>query len=303
MKPTLLILAAGIGSRFGGFKQLEPVGPHGELLLDYSLYDACRAGFGRIVFVISKKIESDFKGYMTARYGVQDDFVYVVQEIDTGLPPGFLAPQERTKPWGTGHAVLAAKHAVATPFAVINADDYYGAGSFRALGAALAAMRNDAQEQVMVGFSLENTLSEHGAVARGVCSVRDGFMSSIVEREKIRREAEGVVSESPQGEKLALDPKATVSMNCWGFAPETMFPKFERDFADFLRQRGSEPKAEFYLPTVVNNGIADGSIAVRMLYSGDRWFGMTYAEDRAVVREFIAKRITEGIYPETLSLS
>jgi hypothetical protein len=302
MKPTLLLLAAGIGSRFGGFKQLEPVGPNGELLLDYSLYDARRAGFGRIVFVISKEIESEFKGYMSARYGVQDDFVYVLQELDTGLPPGFSVPQGRTKPWGTGHAVLAAKHVVATPFAVVNADDYYGAGSFRAIGAALATMQNDAREQVMVGFGLENTLSEHGAVARGVCSVKDGFLSSIVEREKIRREAEGVVFESPRGEKFALDPQATVSMNCWGFAPEIMFPKFERDFAAFLRHRGDEPKAEFYLPTVVNDGIVDGSLAVRMLYSGDRWFGMTYAGDRTVVREFIAKKIAEGTYPETLSL-
>ena len=303
MQPTLLILAAGIGSRFGGFKQLEPVGPHGEILLDYSLSDARRAGFGRIIFVISKKIETDFRGYMTARYGAGADFVYVMQELDTGLPPGFAVPQGRTKPWGTGHAVLAAKQAVHTPFAVINADDYYGPESFRALATALTAMRNDAREQVMVGFGLENTLSEYGAVARGVCSVKDGFLSSIVEREKIRREGEAVFFESSPGERLALDPRATVSMNCWGFAPETMFPKFDRDFAEFLRYRGSEPKAEFYLPTVVNNGIADGSLAVRMLYSRDRWFGMTYAPDRAVVREFIGRGIREGHYPETLSLS
>jgi hypothetical protein len=292
MQPTLLILAAGIGSRFGGFKQLEPVGPSGELLLDYSIGDARRAGFGRIVFVISKAIEDDFKAYLTGRYGSDADFAWVVQELESSLPAGFAVPPGRSKPWGTGHAVLVARQAVETPFAVINADDYYGAASFRALGAALSAMANDDREQVMVGFRLENTLSEHGAVARGVCSVNDGFLASIVEREKIRREGEAVVFESPRGERLALNAEATVSMNCWGFAPQTMFPKFERDFAEFLRLRGGEPKAEFYLPSVVNNGVADGSLSVRMLYSGDRWFGMTYAGDREVVKRFIAESVT-----------
>jgi dTDP-glucose pyrophosphorylase len=276
MQPTLLILAAGIGSRFGGFKQLEPVGPSGELLLDFSLSDARKAGFGRIVFVISKAIEADFKAYMGSRYG-KADFVYVLQEPGSELPEGFPVPSGRTKPWGTGHAVLAARHAIETPFAVINADDYY-----------------DSREQVMVGFRLENTLSEHGAVARGVCSVKDGFLSSIVEREKIRQEGGRVVFESADGEKHALDAQSIVSMNCWGFAPDTMFPRFGRDFAEFLRNRGSDPRAEFYLPTVVNNGIADGSLSVRMLYSGDRWFGMTYPGDREVVKKFIAEGLLQG---------
>jgi hypothetical protein len=293
MQPTLLILAAGIGSRFGGFKQLEPVGPSGELLLDFSLSDARKAGFGRIVFVISKAIEADFKEYMDSRYG-NADFVYVLQEPGSELPAGFSVPTGRTKPWGTGHAVLSARHAIETPFAVINADDYYGPASFRALAEALSAMKNDSREQVMVGFKLENTLSEHGAVARGVCSVRDGFLSSIVEREKIRWEGEGGIYESAGGEKLSLDAQSIVSMNCWGFAPEAMFPRFEHDFAEFLSGRGNDLKAEFYLPTVVNNGIADGSLSVRMLYSGDRWFGMTYSGDREVVKKFLAGGVPKG---------
>ena len=300
MKPTLLILAAGIGSRFGGFKQLEPVGPDGELLLDYSLFDSWKAGFGTIVFVVSRKVEPDFRAYMDRRYGGHADLRYVLQELDTALPPGFVPPPERAKPWGTGHAVLAAQGVIETPFAVINADDYYGAGSFAVLAAALAAMPADSPEQVMVGFELEKTLSEHGAVSRGICSVRDGFLASIVEREKIRQDSGTVFFEDPAGERLALNPISTVSMNCWGFAPNAMFPRFERDFGVFLKHRGAEAKAEFYLPSVVNSGIADNSIRVRMLYSGDQWFGMTYPDDRAVVREFIRKKIREGAYPESL---
>lgn len=299
MKPTLLILAAGIGSRFGGFKQLEPVGPHGELLLDYSIHDARTTGFGRIVFVISKTIEQDFRIYMQTRYGENAGFAYVLQAIDA-IPGGAEAvPEGRAKPWGTGHAVLVAKEAVTTPFAVINADDYYGAGSFTVLAQALAAMRPDASELVMVGFALEKTLSEHGAVARGVCTVRDSFLVSVMEREKIRRTERGIECETPDG-AVALAADTTVSMNCWGFAPATMFPMFEREFNDFMRVRGRDPKAEFYLPTVVNNGLKSGAIKVRMLYSGEQWFGMTYSGDREVVRQYIAEKIKEGAYPERL---
>ena len=299
MKPTLCILAAGIGSRFGGFKQIEPVGPHGELLIDYSIYDARRGGFGRIVFVITKKIEPEFKEYMHIHYGREADFAYAYQALD-GIPKGFIVPAGRIKPWGTGHAVLAAKAAIEVPFAVINADDYYGPGSFSVLYRALSVMKPDAAEFAMVGFELEKTLSEHGAVARGVCSVENGYLASVVEREKIRRSEGGIMYETASGEKNALDPRTTVSMNCWGFAPQTLFPMAEQNFVEFLKKRGSELKSEFYLPTVVNNGLAGKSISVKMFYSGEQWFGMTYADDCCMVRDYLQKKIKEGVYPERL---
>ena len=299
MKPILCILAAGIGSRFGGFKQIEPVGPHGELLIDYSIYDARKGGFGRIVFVITKKIEPEFKEYMQVHYGKEADFAYADQSLD-GIPEGFSVPAGRVKPWGTGHAVLAAKEAAAAPFAVINADDYYGPGSFSVLYRALSAMKPDAAEFAMVGFELEKTLSEHGAVSRGVCAVENGYLASVVEREKIRRSGNGILYETASGEKNVLDPSATVSMNCWGFAPETFFPLLEKDFAEFLKRSGNELKSEYYLPTVVNNGLAGKSISVKMLYSGEQWFGMTYVEDVAIVREYLKKKIGQGVYPERL---
>ncbi len=296
MKPTLCILAAGIGSRFGGFKQIEPVGPHGELLIDYSIYDARKAGFGRIVFVILKKIESDFKEYMEAQYGREADFAYAYQEVEV-ISSGFSVPVGRSKPWGTGHAVLAAKKTIGGPFAVINADDYYGPGSFAVLCNALSAMRPDATEFVMVGFELEKTLSEHGAVARGVCAVKNGYLASIVEREKIKRTEKTIAFETKTGERGDLDPHTPVSMNCWGFAPQTLYPMLENDFSEFLKRSGNELKTEFYLPSVVNNGLARKSISVKMLYSGEQWFGMTYREDCQVVREYLKKKIGEGAYP------
>ena len=303
MKPTLLILAAGIGSRFGGFKQLKPVGPHGELLLDYSIFDARKAGFGTIVLVISKKIGPEFTGYMEAHYGADADLVYVYQELDSipeGIPEGYNVPDGRTKPWGTAHAVLSAKDAVGVPFAVINADDYYGPGSFTVLYRALSAMKPDAAEFVMVGFKLSKTISEHGAVARGVCSVENGYLVSVVEREKVRRAGDTIVNETASGEKVTLDPDAIVSMNCWGFAPQTLYPMLERNFAEFLKKNAYEQKAEIYLPSVINNGLARKSISVKMLYSGEQWFGMTYTEDLAVVREYLKNKIKEGVYPERL---
>ncbi|MGA2507388.1 MAG: nucleotidyltransferase [Chitinispirillaceae bacterium] len=300
MKPTLCILAAGIGSRFGGFKQMEPAGPNGELLLDYSIYDARKAGFGRIVFVISKKIGTDFKGYMDAHYGSRADFVYVYQELEN-IPEAFSVPAGRTKPWGTGHAVLSCREAIAgVPFAVINADDYYGARTFSVLCEALGGMVSDSTRFVMVGFELEKTLSEHGAVARGVCSVENEYVTSIVEREKIGKTGNAVYYETPSGEKVALDPHTTVSMNCWGFAPATVYPMLEKDFEAFLRAHGNELKAEFYLPSAINNGLARKAIAVRMLYTREQWFGMTYPQDIASVKGYLAKKVGEGAYPARL---
>jgi hypothetical protein len=299
MKPALCILAAGIGSRFGGFKQMEPVGPGGEILLDYAIYDARKAGFGTIVFVVTKKLEPDFRGYMESRYGSGADFAYVHQELDN-LPAGFGVPAGRIKPWGTGHAVLAAEQALTVPFAVINADDYYGQRSYAVLCDALASMKLDSSEMVMVGFEVEKTLSEHGAVSRGVCAIRNGYLASVVEREKIRKKNAAIVYETPEGQEFGLDPKSPVSMNCWGFAPQTIFPMLRQGFAEFLKTRGSEPKAEFYLPSVVNDGVTGKKMTVRVLESGEQWFGLTYPDDRNTVREYIQKRIQDGVYPGRL---
>jgi choline kinase len=299
MKPSLCILAAGIGSRFGGLKQMKPVGPDGELLIDYSIFDAHKAGFGRIVFVISKKIEHEFKGYMEERYGIDAGFVYAYQELHD-IPKGYSVPEGRAKPWGTAHAVLAARSAADVPFGVINADDYYGPGSLAVLYRALENMMPDAAEFVMVGFELEKTLSEHGAVSRGICSVENGYLASVVEREKIRRSGSSIMYATASGEENPLDPRTTVSMNCWGFAPKTFFPLLEKDFVEFLNRSGKELKSECYLPAVVNNGLAHKKISVKMLYSGERWFGMTYADDCGTVREYLQKKIKEGAYPSSL---
>jgi choline kinase len=299
MKPALVILAAGMGSRFGGLKQMEPIGPGGEFLIDYTIYDARRAGFGTAVFVITRKIEAEFRRYMEARYGNGAPFSYVFQELDA-VPAGCAVPAGRVKPWGTGHAVLACRSAVDVPFAVVNADDFYGRRSFDVLCRALEAMPPDGREFVMVGFRLENTLSEHGAVARGVCTAADGRLVSIVEREKVRREGGRIIFESPGGEAVALDPHAPVSMNCWGFAPQTLFPRLETVFASFFRSRGSDPNAEFFLLSAVNDGIAAGTISVKMLDSSERWFGLTHQKDLAVAKAHIAALVRRGDYPERL---
>ena len=299
MKPTLLILAAGIGSRYGGLKQVEPIGPNGEVLLDYAVYDALQAGFGKVVFVITRALERDFRSFFEKKYqgSILMDFAF--QDMDK-IPGGFSVPPDRTKPWGTGHAVLVARNAIQEPFAVINSDDYYGSRSFAVLGKALSEMPVDSRQFVMVGFNLEKTLSEHGYVARGVCAIENGLLRSIVEREKIRREEGRIIYESASGDHMELDRNTKVSMNCWGFSPDIFFPLAEAGFREFMRIRGADPKAEFYLPSIVNQELENGGISVRVLDSGEQWFGMTYQEDRTVVKACIRERIGQGIYPEKL---
>jgi hypothetical protein len=299
MNPTLVILAAGIGSRYGGLKQVEPIGPNDEVLLDYAIYDARRAGFGKIVFVISRALEKDFKVRFDGKYRRSIEIEYAFQDLDD-LPEGFAVPPDRKKPWGTGHAVLAAKEAIAAPFAVINADDYYGSGSFMVLGKALAAMSIDCREFVMIGFDLEKTLSEHGEVARGICSLQDDRLVSIVEREKIKRSGEAILYSAADGTAMTLDHGTQVSMNCWGFAPDTLFPLAEHDFKEFLTARGTDGKAEFYLPSIINNALKRGAISVKVLNSGEQWFGMTYPQDRDLVRRCIREKIKQGVYPSAL---
>jgi UTP-glucose-1-phosphate uridylyltransferase len=299
MNPTLLILAAGMGSRYGGMKQIDPIGPNGAVLLDYAIYDARRAGFGKIVFVIKRAIEKDFKEIISRKYGNRLDVDYAFQELDK-IPAGFTVPAERQKPWGTGHAVLVAKDVVKEPFAVINADDYYGASSYKILADFLKALKPGSKTMAMVGFAVENTLSENGAVSRGVCTVDLGKLVSVVEHEKIRRENGSILHETSDGTKKTIPKGTLVSMNFWGFTPELIFPWFEKQFVDFMKSKGTELKSEFYLPSAIDAGIKAKEMVVEVLATKESWFGLTYSEDKPVTRDFIIKKIAEGVYPENL---
>ena len=286
---TLVILAAGMGSRYGGLKQIDPVGPGGETVLDYAVFDALRAGFDRIVFVIRRDIEAAFRANVGARYEGRADVEYVFQSADE-LPAGFRPALGRTKPLGTGHAVWCARRCVRGPFAVINADDFYGADSFRQLGAFLTGgVRPD--EFAMVGFRLGATLSEHGRVARGVCSVADGRLGGIDERTGIEP-AEVGPGRTYSGEE-------TVSMNCWGFTT-ALFPALESGLAAFLDVRGGDPAAEFYLPAAISEMIKRGTVQVRVLPTRSAWFGITYRDDKPKVVAAIADLVQHGFYPPKL---
>ena len=304
--PTLLVMAAGMGSRFGGLKQVEPVGPCGETIIDYSVYDALRAGFGRLVFVIKRSIEADFRRLVGQRFEERIAVDYAFQEMDVALPAGFAPPADRVKPWGTGHAVLAAAGTVREPFAVINGDDFYGRESFGLLGARLrefagAPPAGQAGRYAMVGFTLRQTLSEHGAVARGVCSVgAGGHLEGIVERTGVEPNGQGgATCANGTGGRLPLTGDEIVSMNMWGFSPD-VFAAFAQEFDTFLRERGGDAKAEFYLPTAVNNMMADGRARVEVLTSGDAWFGVTYREDKPMVDRAIRRLVAQGVYSENL---
>jgi len=296
MTLTLLVLAAGMGSRYGGLKQIDPVGPSGETVLDYAVFDALRAGFGRVVFVIRKEFEAVFREQIGAKYAGRVEVDYVFQSVDA-LPEGFVASAGREKPWGTGHAVWCAREAVPGPFAVINADDFYGADSFRRLGAFLqekggGATGGAAAEFAIVGFRLARTLSEHGAVSRGVCAVgADGRLASIVERTGIEPAQVGAGREF-SGEEI-------VSMNCWGFGRE-VFAGLEVQLREFLAAKGGEPKAEFYLPAAVSTMIGRGEATVRVLRTESAWFGVTYREDKPRVVAAIAELVKRGEYPARL---
>jgi len=294
--PSLLILAAGIGSRYGGLKQIDPVGPSGETIMDYSIYDALRAGFGRIVFVLREEIETAFRQTIAARFEHRIAIDYVFQELDD-LPPGFSVPDGRTKPWGTTQAVLAADGVIREPFAVINADDFYGAESFRALAAHLQSATAD---YAMIGFVLRNTLSDFGAVARGVCQVDEhSFLKSIIEMTNIARDGSQAKSTASSGAVSELSGDETVSMNMWGFMPG-VFAQLEKIFQEFLETHGSDLRAESYLPNTVNRLIDSGQARIRVLPTAGLWFGVTYRQDRACVVESIARLVKAGVYPERL---
>jgi choline kinase len=306
MVSTLLVLAAGMGSRYGGLKQIDPVGPAGETVLDYAVFDALRAGFDRVVFVIRRDFEELFREKIGARYAGRIAVDYVYQSLDT-LPAGFTVPAGREKPWGTGHAVWCARAALKGNFAAINADDFYGADSFIQLAdflhgridsvppwgvqGGLAPARGVA-EFAMVGFRLANTLSEHGAVSRGVCAAdSSGTLKSITEVTGI------LAGEVGEGKKFT--GQEVVSMNCWGFTP-ALFPALDAQLREFLTARGAEPKAEFYLPAAVSEQIARGKAQVRVLPTASAWFGVTYRDDKPRVTAAIADLVERGLYPAKL---
>ena len=294
----LVVLAAGMGSRYGGLKQLDPVVPGGEIVLDYSVFDALRAGFTRVVFVIRRDIEAAFRARIGARFEARIDVAYVFQELQD-VPDGCVVPGERVKPWGTGHAVLAVRDAVTGPFAVVNADDFYGPASFRSLAGELQARRGPT-DYAMVAFRLDRTLSEHGTVSRGVCTVdSDGRLEDVDERTAIGRKADRIVYTASDGTEHRLTGREPVSMNMWGFNP-SVFGYLSAHFRAFLQHSRDDPKAEFFLPAVINALIQSGEIRVTVLHSEENWFGVTYREDKAEAMRNIRDRIDRGEYPERL---
>jgi NDP-sugar pyrophosphorylase family protein len=277
-----------MGSRYGGLKQMDPIGPSGETVLDYAVFDAIRAGFGRVVFVVRKEFEAEFRSAVTAKYSGRIAVDLVHQSLDD-LPRGFDVPVGREKPWGTGHAVWCARAAISGPFAVINADDFYGAGSFTGLAAFLGNASGAAF--AIVGFKLANTLSENGAVSRGVCEVKGGRLSSITEQKAIGR--------ADVGPGRRFSGEEIVSMNFWGFTP-FVFDGLDAGFRAFLAAGGSDPKAEFYLPAAISDLISKGAAAVDVMPSADAWFGITYREDRPHVAAAIKALVSAGVYPARL---
>jgi dTDP-glucose pyrophosphorylase len=299
MKPTLLVLAAGIGSRYGGLKQIDTVGPSCEVVLDYSVYDALRAGFGKIVFVIRHEIETDFKEIVGRKYEERADVHYVFQELDR-LPSGYEVPENRSKPWGTAHATLMAEEAIGEPFAVINADDYYGVSAFQLMGDYLSRRSEDDTNYAMVGFTLRDTLSEHGHVARGICECDgSGKLVRVVERTQIEKDGRGARFIENDGSKHPLTGDEVVSMNFWGFTP-SLFPHLREHFAEFLEQNHGNPKAEFFIPTVVDRLISEDKATVEVLPTRSAWYGITYKEDKPLLINGIRELIQQGEYPQKL---
>ena len=298
MKPTLFVLAAGMGSRYGGLKQIDGLGPSGETIMDYSVYDALRAGFGKVVFVIRKDFEEAFRKVVISKYADKVPCEVCFQSVDS-VPEGCTYNPERTKPWGTNHAVLMAKDLIKEPFAVINADDFYGRESFQVLADYLKSVEGTTGKYCMVGYRVANTLSENGSVSRGVCATdENGYLTDVVERTKIEKVGDKIIY-TEDGVDTEISPNSPVSMNMWGFTPE-YFEYVEKAFVEFLQARGQELKSEFYIPTLVNDMIRSGEATCKVLDTTSKWFGVTYAEDRPQVVMKINNLVKEGVYPEKL---
>ena len=298
MKPTLFILAAGMGSRYGGLKQLDGLGPNGETIMDYSVFDAMRAGFGKVVFVIRKDFEDDFRKVVLSKYADHVPCEVCFQGIDN-LPEGFTRNPERTKPWGTNHAVLMAKDLIKEPFMVINADDFYGKESFEVMAKFLLEVNGQEGKYCMAGYRVGNTLSEHGTVSRGVCATdKMGFLTDVVERTAIENKNGHVVYQD-NGVDVEIPFETPVSMNMWGFTPE-YFTYAEEAFKAFLTENAQELKAEFYIPTLVYYMIKSGKATCQVLDTTAKWFGVTYADDRQMVVDKIQALVDAGVYPNKL---
>jgi dTDP-glucose pyrophosphorylase len=300
-EPTLIVMAAGIGSRYGGLKQIDPIGPNGEIVIDYSIYDALKAGFKKVVFVIRKDIEETFRRKIGKNIERRVETAYVFQEL-SALPEGFSVPVERKKPWGTSHAVLSCKDAVATPFAVVNADDFYGAAAFKKIYNYLKNVQDEdnVYNYCLIGYVLKNTLSEHGHVARGICSVSaDGYLLDIHERIKIRRFGDIVKYTEDDKNWTQISEDSVVSMNIWGFTT-SLFAELKTRFEPFLKENMNNIKAEYLLPVTVGRLIKEGKAKVKVIPTAERWFGVTYREDMPEVRKAIRELIAKGVYPAKL---
>lgn len=297
-KPTLVILAAGIGSRYGGLKQLDTFTPEGDTIIDFSIYDALEAGFGKFVFIIRKSIEEEFRAEIDKKLQGKAEVAYVFQEIDK-VPEKYKNPQ-REKPWGTGHAMLMAKDVVHENFAIINADDFYGRDAFVAMAKYLKSIDKNSFDFSMMAYLLKNTVSDHGFVSRGECEVDDkGFLSHIVERTHIEKTKEGLVRKDDEGNLIPIDENTVVSMNFWGFTPRC-FEYTEALFESFLEENKDNLKAEYFIPLIVNGYLKNGTASVKVLTSDARWFGVTYKEDKASVQKEIQALKKKNIYPTHL---
>lgn len=300
MKPTLVVLAAGMGSRYGGLKQIDPVGPAGETIIDYSVYDAAKSGFSKVVFIIRQDIEKDFREFVGNKYDDCIDVEMAFQEIDK-LPKGIQKPKDRIKPWGTGHAILCARECVTENFLVINGDDFYGRASFELAGDYLSKAKDDGRaDYLMVAYELQKTLSEHGHVSRGICELSsEGQLLDIVERTKIEKENGSIIHREENGETIQFQGMEETSMNMFGFTP-SIFDHLKEKFDVFLQNQMKDNKSEFYIPTAVGELIKEKKANVQVLRTDERWFGVTYREDKESVKQNIKALIKEGRYPEKL---
>lgn len=299
MKPTLLILAAGLGTRFGGLKQIDPVGPNGEIIIDYAIYNAINAGFGKLVFVIRHYFESAFKETIGSKFDDLVETAYAYQEVNTCLGD-FEPPKDRGKPWGTGHAILVAGDVIHEPFAVINADDYYGPNSFKTMARFLGKKDLSGNEYAMIGYTLRDTLSEYGPVSRGVCQCDEKmFLRKIVERKRVECTATGARYFEDDGTELLLTGNEIVSRNLWGFQP-SIFHHLKVHFQRFLKERGDERNSELFIPTVIDELVEKEKVTVKVLCTNDKCFGVTYHRDAAIAKRSIRQLIDQGLYPENL---
>ena len=297
MNPNLLILAAGLGSRYGGVKQMDKIGPSGESIIDYSVYDAIKSGFKKVVFVLNDQIIEDFRTIYEPRLSNHIKTEYILQEI-SDLPEGISYNPARKKPWGTAHAVLSARKHISDPFAVINADDFYGREAYQLIAGFLKSLDNKDTSYAMVGYRLSNTLSDHGSVSRGICQISGDLLTDVVERTKIMRK-NGQIIFDDQGKEVPLLDESVVSMNFWGLTP-IFFKQAEEEFRRFLAENAEKTDAEFYIPYVINKLVKTGKATCKVLTSNDKWFGVTYKEDKPVTIEKINQLIRQGIYPENL---